>query len=77
MHYYVGKFDASGFYGASTLRRHFDGFERVSLINREVGSVHAEACISRLAPADISRRACTPSKRHYVVEGEIEVAARG
>ena len=50
MHYHVGKFDSSRFAEPALYAAHCDGFERVSLINREVGSVHAEACISRLAP---------------------------
>ena len=74
MHYYVGKFDASGFTEPVLYAGHCDGFERVSLINREVGSVHAEVCISRLAPGG-HIAACVHAfeKGIYLFEGEIEV----
>lgn len=78
MHYYVGKFDASRFTEPVLYAGHCDGFERVSLINREVGSVHAEACISRLAPGG-HIAACVHAfeKGIYVFEGEIEVLRAG
>ena len=43
MHYRVGKFDASCFTEPVLYAGHCEGSKRVSLINREVGSVHAEA----------------------------------
>ncbi|HEV7390953.1 MAG TPA: cupin domain-containing protein, partial [Burkholderiales bacterium] len=78
MHYYVGKFDASRFTEPVLYAGHCDGFERVSLINREVGSVHAEACISRLAPGG-HIAACVHAfeKGIYVFEGEIDVLRAG
>jgi mannose-6-phosphate isomerase-like protein (cupin superfamily) len=74
MHYHVGKFDASRFAEPERYAGHCDGFQRVSLINRAVGSVHAEACISRLAPGG-HVAACVHAfeKGIYVFEGEIEV----
>ena len=74
MHYHVGKFDPSLFEEPELYAGHCNGFERVSLINREVGSVHAEACISQLAPGgDIAACVHAFEKGIYVFEGEIEV----
>jgi hypothetical protein len=50
MHTYVGRFDASQFALPAIYAGHAAGFERVSLVNCATGSVHTEACISRLAP---------------------------
>jgi hypothetical protein len=74
MHYHVGKLDPSRFTEPELYAGHCDGFDRVSLINRTVGSVHAEACISRLASGG-HIAACVHAfeKGIYVFEGEIEV----
>jgi mannose-6-phosphate isomerase-like protein (cupin superfamily) len=74
MHYHVGKFDASLFAEPAPYAGRCEGFERVNLIDREAGSVHAEACISRLAPGG-HVEACVHAfeKGIYVFEGEIEV----
>ncbi len=74
MHYYVGKFDASRFALPDVYAGNAQGFEHVSLVNRATGSVHTEACISRLAPGG-SLAACVHAyeKGIYVFDGEIEI----
>lgn len=74
MHYYVGKFDASRFAVPDVYAGHATGFARASLVNRATGSVHCEACISRLAPGGhIAAAVHAYEKGIYVFEGEIEV----
>lgn len=78
MHYYVGKFDAAHFAVPDGYARHAQGFERVSLVSRATGSVHCEACISRLQPGG-SVSACVHAyeKGIYVFEGELELLRTG
>lgn len=72
MHYFVGRFDASRF------AEHATGFERVSLVNRATGSVHCEACISRLAPGGhVAQCVHAYEKGLCVFEGELEVLRAG
>jgi mannose-6-phosphate isomerase-like protein (cupin superfamily) len=74
MHYYVGKFDASQFAVPEVYAGKSRGFERVSLVNRATGSVHTEACISRLAlGGEIASCVHAYEKGIYVFEGEIEI----
>ena len=74
MHYYIGKYDESLFAVPETFAGHCTGYERVTLVGRNVGSVHTEACISRLQPGG-SIGSCVHAyeKGIYVFEGEIEV----
>jgi hypothetical protein len=74
MHYHVGEFEASRFTEPQLYAGHCEGFERLSLIDRDIGSVHAEACMSRLA-AGGHIAACVHAfeKGIYVFEGEIDV----
>jgi mannose-6-phosphate isomerase-like protein (cupin superfamily) len=78
MHYFVGKYDASRFALPEAYAGHSSGFQRVSLVNRETGSVHAEACISRLqAGGSIASCVHAYEKGIYVFEGEIELLRAG
>jgi quercetin dioxygenase-like cupin family protein len=78
MHYYVGKFDASRFAVPEVYTGHANGFDRVSLINRATGSVHTEACISRLhAGGSIAACVHAYEKGIYVFEGELELLRAG
>lgn len=74
MHYHVGKFDASRFAVPERYAGHARSYERVSLVNRASGSVHTEACMSRLAPGG-SIASCVHAyeKGLYVFEGELEL----
>ncbi len=78
MHYYVGKYDASRFAVPDAYAGHSRGFECVSLVNRATGSVHTEACMSRLQSGG-SIDVCVHAyeKGIYVFEGEIEVLRAG
>lgn len=74
MQYYVGKYDESRFAVPDGYAGQSTGFERVSLVNRAVGSVHMEACISRLhAGGSIATCVHAYEKGIYVFEGELEL----
>lgn len=78
MHYHVGKLDTARFVVPDIYVEHSRGFERASLINRATGSVHCEACVSRLAPGgNIDAAVHAYEKGLYVFEGEIEVRRAG
>lgn len=78
MHYHVGKLDGARFVVPEIYREHARGYERASLINRAIGSVHCEAGVSRLAPGgDIDSAVHAYEKGLYVFEGEIEVLRAG
>ena len=74
MHYHVTRYDASRFQVPAAYAGHSSGFERVSLVSRATGSVHAEASISRLQPGGCIE-ACVHAyeKGLYVFEGELEL----
>lgn len=78
MHYFVGKYDASRFAVPENFAGHCAGYERVSLVSRATGSVHTEACVSRLQPGGYFET-CVHAyeKGIYVFEGEIEVLRAG
>ena len=78
MHYYIGKYDESLFAVPETFAGHCTGYERVTLVGRNAGSVHTEACISRMHPGG-SIDGCVHAyeKGIYVFEGEIEVLRAG
>jgi mannose-6-phosphate isomerase-like protein (cupin superfamily) len=78
MHYFVGKYDASRFALPEVYVGHSTRFERVSLVNRDTGSVHTEACISRLqAGGSIATCVHAYEKGIYVFEGELELMRAG
>ena len=78
MHYYVGKYDESRYAVPEGFAENAKGFERVSLINRATGSVHAEACIARLqAGGYINSCVHAYEKGIYVFEGAIEILRAG
>jgi len=78
LHFYVGKFEASRFAVPGLYATHSEGFERVSLTHRATGSVHAEACVSRLRTGG-SVATCVHAyeKGIYVFEGELELLRSG
>jgi len=78
MHYHIGKYDESRFVVPAGYADWSTGFERVNLIDRDAGSVHMQACISRLQPGG-SVAACVHAyeKGIYVFDGEIELLREG
>ncbi len=78
MHYFIGKYEASRFAVPERFRGHCAEYECVSLVSRATGSVHTEACVSRLQPGG-HIDACVHAfeKGIYVFEGEIEVLRAG
>ena len=78
MHYYIGKYDESRHATPDIYKEHSRGFDRVSLVNRANGSVHCEACISRLAPGgSIPTHVHAYEKGIYLLEGEVELLRNG
>jgi mannose-6-phosphate isomerase-like protein (cupin superfamily) len=78
MHYHVTKYDASKYARPAAYDGHAQGFDRLSLINRATGSVHAEACMSRLqAGGSIDTAVHAYEKGIYVFEGAIELLRAG
>ena len=78
MHFHVGKCDAALFAVPGVYADHSAGFERASLVNRASGSVHCEACLSRLAPGgNVATAVHAYEKGIYVLEGEIELLRAG
>ena len=78
MHFFVGQFDASRFAVPERYAAQSQGYERVSLIDRTTGSVHAEACMSRLqGGGSIASCVHAYEKGIYVFEGELELLRAG
>ena len=82
MHYYIGKYDESLFAVPETFAGHCTGYERVTLVGRNVGSVHTEACISRLQPGGSIGSCvhayekvfmCSKARLKYCVAGSLSV----
>lgn len=72
--YYVGKFDESKFAVPHAYAQHSRGYERVSLVDHTVGSVHMGVGISQLQPRGIVE-SCVHAYETgiYVLEGELEM----
>ncbi len=78
MHFHVTKYDESKYALPAGYAGSARGFDRVSLVNRATGSVHAEACMSRLQPGgSIATVVHAYEKGIYVFEGEIELLRAG
>ena len=72
--FYVGKFDESGFAVPHGYAQHSLGYERATLIDHAVGSVHMGAGICRLQPqGSVESRIHANEKGIYVLEGELEM----
>lgn len=74
MQFHVGKLDASAFAVPHGYAPHARGYERASLIDRTIGSVHMGVGVCRLA-AGGSVEPCVHAneKGIYLFEGEVEV----
>jgi mannose-6-phosphate isomerase-like protein (cupin superfamily) len=71
---YVGKFDESGFALPHGYAQHSRGYERATLIDHAVGSVHMGAAICQLHPqGGVESRIHANEKGIYVLEGELEM----
>ena len=72
--FYVGKFDESKFAVPHGYEEHSKGFERVSLVDHSVGSVHMGVGICQLQPKG-SMEFCIHAneKGIYILEGEVEM----
>ncbi len=74
MQYCVGKVDEALFALPADYAGRAAGFERISLIDRAAGSVHMQACISRLhAGGHIDACVHAYEKGIYVFDGELEL----
>ena len=78
MYFHVGKLDESKFAVPHGYAGHSRGYQRVSLIDRSIGSVHMGVGVCRLAPGG-SVDACVHAneKGIYIFEGEIELKRAG
>ncbi len=72
--HYVGQFDPSKFATPKNFEGHSRGYERVSLVDHTVGSVHTGVGICRLQP-DGRVNACVHAneKGIYILDGEVEL----
>lgn len=78
MQYHVGKLDHSKFAIPHGCAEHSRGYERVSLIDRGIGSVHMGVGVARLAAlGNIDTCVHAFEKGIYIFEGEIEVKRGG
>lgn len=72
--FYVGKFDESGFAVPHGYAQHSRGYERATLIDHAVGSVHMGAGICQLQPqGNVESRIHANEKGIYILEGELEM----
>lgn len=72
--FYVGKFDESGFAVPHAYAQHSRGYERATLIDHAVGSVHMGAGICQLQPqGSVESRIHANEKGIYILEGDLEV----
>ena len=72
--FHVGKFDESRFAVPRGYAQHSRGFERVSLMDRSIGSVHMGVGIGRLQPmGNIETCVHANEKGIYILEGELEM----
>jgi mannose-6-phosphate isomerase-like protein (cupin superfamily) len=76
--YHVGKLEASQFAVPHGYEGHARGYERVSLIDRGIGSVHMGVGVCRLAPGgSVDPCVHANEKGIYVFEGEVELKRGG
>jgi mannose-6-phosphate isomerase-like protein (cupin superfamily) len=72
--FYVGKFDESGFALPHGYAQHSRGYERATLIDHAVGSVHMGAGICQLQPqGSVESRIHANEKGIYILEGDLEM----
>ena len=72
--YYVGKFEESKFALPHGYARHSQGFERFSLVDHSVGSVHMAVGICQLQPKGrVESFVHANEKGIYVLEGAVEM----
>jgi mannose-6-phosphate isomerase-like protein (cupin superfamily) len=76
--FYVGRFDESKFAVPCGYAQHSRGYERATLIDHAVGSVHMGVGICQLQPqADVESCVHANEKGIYILEGEIEMKRGG
>ena len=72
--FYIGKFDESRFAVPHGYARNSRGYERATLIDHAVGSVHMGAAICQLQPqGSVGSRVHANEKGIYVLEGDLEI----
>ncbi len=76
--YYVGRMDESGFAVPYPFARHARGYERVTLMDRALGSVHMGVGVCRLEPrGEVDTCVLAYEKGIYLMEGEVEMKRGG
>jgi len=74
MRYHVGKLDEAGFAVPHGYTEHSRGYERVSLIDHDTGSVHMGVGVGRLAPGgSVDTCVHANEKGIYLFEGELDI----
>jgi len=74
MYYYLGKFDASKFAVPPGYEEHSQGYERLTLVDHSIGSVHTGVGICQLQPnGSVNSYVHAFEKGIYLLEGEMEV----
>jgi mannose-6-phosphate isomerase-like protein (cupin superfamily) len=72
--FHVGKFEETGFKVPPGYTEHARGYERATLMDRSLGSVHMGAGICRLQPkGSIDRCIHAYEKGLYILDGELEL----
>lgn len=72
--FYVGKFDESRFAVPQAYAQHSRGYERATLIDHTVGSVHMGVAIGQLKPKGYMKPCVHANEKGiYVLEGELEM----